>query len=270
MMFVALCGDKGSPGVTSTALALASAWPGDAIAIEANPAGGDLAIRLRPGRSVLPETPTVLSVATAAHADRELDPVRTHAHTLNSTTSVVPGALLPEQMANVRDWVPLADSLVRCGSPVFVDVGQLHCSSPMLGVAARADLVVVVARPDMLSVIRLRERLNRMALDLAHLRGEAPRLLPLLVTPGRYGAADVADLRGILAETSAKPFVVDCGFLAHDQSAVHRLEAGEEPTGRLARTDLLRTARAVTDRLESLAASAVQAPPNKSMAGGRG
>ena len=47
-MFIVLCGDKGSPGVTTTAVALASAWAGHAIAVEANPAGGDLAIRLRP------------------------------------------------------------------------------------------------------------------------------------------------------------------------------------------------------------------------------
>ena len=258
-MFVALCGDKGSPGVTTTALALASAWAGHAIAVEANPAGGDLAIRLHPGGTALPETPTVLSVATAARGEREKDPVGTHAHTLNSTTGVVPGALLAEQMANIGDWSPLADAFVRCDSPVFVDVGHLHSSSPMLGVAARADLVVVVARPDMSSVVRLRERLVRLASDLAHLRGAAPRLLPLLVTTSRHGVADVSDLRGLLAETPAKPFVVDCGFLAHDPSGLARLEAGEEPAGRLSRTDLLRTARAMASSFESLAGSPAKA-----------
>src|SRR5680860_1505566 len=108
-MFVALCGDKGSPGVTSTALALASAWAGHAIAVEANPAGGDLAIRLHPGGSALPEAPTVLSVVTAARAGREQDPASTHAHALNSSTAVVPGPLLAEQMANVGERRPIAD-----------------------------------------------------------------------------------------------------------------------------------------------------------------
>src|SRR4051794_9705884 len=255
MMFVALCGDKGSPGVTTTALVLASAWAGQAVAVEADPAGGDLAIRLRPGGSTLPETPTVLSVATAARADREHDPVATHAHALNSTTGVVPSPVLAEQMANVGDWSPLADALARSASPVFVDVGHLHSAARMLRVAAHADLVVAVGRPDMSAVIRLRDRLVRLALDLAHLRGAAPRLLPLLVTTSRHGAADVADLRAILAETPVRPFVVDCGFLAHDPSGVRRLEAGDEPGGRLSRTELLRTARAVTDRLESLTGS---------------
>jgi hypothetical protein len=267
-MFVALSGDKGSPGVTTAALALASAWEGHAIAVEANPAGGDLAIRLHPRGSALPETPTVLSVATAARGEREKDPVGTHAHTLNSTTAVVPGGLLAEQMANIVDWSPLADALVCCESPVFVDVGHLHSSSPMLGVAARADLVIVVARPDMSSVVRLRERLVRMAPDLAHLRGMAPRLFPILVSTGRHGAADAVDLRGLLAETPVKPFVVECGFLAHDPLAVARLEAGEEPSGRLSRTDLLRTARTVTTSLESLSGSSAKASTT-SVAGGR-
>ncbi|GAB3662550.1 hypothetical protein GCM10027596_24240 [Nocardioides korecus] len=267
-MFIALCGDKGSPGVTTTALVLASAWAGQAIAVEANPAGGDLAIRLHPGGSTLPETPTVLSVATAARADREHDPVATHAHALNSTTGVVPGAVLAEQMANIGDWSPLTDALARCACQVFVDLGHLHSASPMLGLAASADLVIAVGRPDMASVIRLRERLVRLAPDLAHLRGAAPRLLPLLVTTSRHGAADVADLRGILAETPVKPFVVDCGFLAHDPSGVLRLQAGDEPGGRLSRTDLLRTARAVTGRLEFLAGSPAAAS-KPSVVGGR-
>src|SRR3954469_11038879 len=146
-MLIALCGDKGSPGVTTTALALASAWAGQAIVVEADPAGGDLAIRLHPGGSTLPETPTVLSVATDARADREHDPVAKHAHALNSTTGVVPGAVLAEQMANIGDWSPFADALERCAPSVFVDLGHLHSRSPMLPVAARADLVIAVGRP---------------------------------------------------------------------------------------------------------------------------
>ena len=267
-MFIALCGDKGSPGVTTSALVLASAWAGQATVVEADPAGGDLAIRLHPGGSTLPETPTLLSVATAARADRKHDPVATLAHALNSTTGVVPGAVLAEQMANIGDWSPLTDALARSASPVFVDLGHLHSAAPMLRVAARADLVIAVGRPDMSSVIRLRERLVRLAPDLAHLRGASPRLLPLLVTTSRHGTADVADLRGILAETPVKPFVVDCGFLAHDPSAVLRLEAGDEPCGRLSRTDLLRTARAVTSRLESLIGSPTPAS-KPSLVGGR-
>ncbi len=66
-MLVALCSDKGSPGTTTTALALAAGWPTPAVVIEADPYGGDLGLRLRTETGcVLPETPTVLTLATAA------------------------------------------------------------------------------------------------------------------------------------------------------------------------------------------------------------
>lgn len=258
-MFVALCGDKGAPGVTTSALALASAWPGPAVVVEASPAGGDLALRLHPKGSVLPETPTVLSLVTASRSARGEDPVATHAHVLNATTTVVPGAGLAEQFANIRDWEPLADVLGRTEARVFVDLGHIHASSPTLGVAARADVVVVVSRPDLPSIVRMRERLSRLATDLAYLRGAPPRLFPLLISTRRHGQADVADLRAILAETPANPFVPDAGFLAHDLPAVRRLEAGENPAGRLSRTELLRTARAAASQLEGIGGSPTQA-----------
>lgn len=257
-MFIALCGDKGAPGVTTSALALASAWPGPAVVVEASPAGGDLAIRLHPKGSVLPEMPTVLTVVTASRHTRDQDPVSAHSHVLNSTTTVVPGAAFAEQVANIGEWSPLADALGRTKACVFADLGHLHASSPVLRVAARADVVIVVSRPDMPSVVRLRERLTRLATDLAHLRDGAPRLFPLLISTSRHGAADVADLRAVLAETAAKPFLADAGFLAHDPSAVRRLEAGEEPAGRLSRTDLMRTARAVDSQLQGVVGSSVQ------------
>lgn len=191
----------------------------------------------------------MITAARNAHGD---DPVGSHAHPLNARTSVVPGATMAEQHAKIGDWAPLADALGRSKTPVFADLGHLHASSPVVGLAARADVVVVVSRPDMPSIVRLRERLIRLASDLARLRGAAPNLFPLLLSMSRHGHADVADLRTILAETPANPFLVGTGFLALDPAAVRRLEAGEDPAGRLSRTDLLRSAQAVTRQLEQL------------------
>ena len=43
MPLIALASVKGSPGVTTTCLVLAAAWPGQRrLIIEADPAGGDL------------------------------------------------------------------------------------------------------------------------------------------------------------------------------------------------------------------------------------
>ena len=252
-MLVAVCSDKGSPGATTTALTLASAWSGRAIVVEADPGGGDFAIRLRTSDgAALPEAPTVLTVAAAARTNRAPDLALRHAHRLTDDVAVIPGHLAPEQSAGVSEWESCGSALAASQVPVFVDVGRLHAGSVVLPVAAMADVVVVVARPDPGSVIRLRERLRRLAPALAAHGGRPPRLLPVLVALGRHGAADVEDLRRILADSPARPFVVGSTFVAFDPGAVARLEAGEDPGGRLARTQLLRTARAVATQLTSL------------------
>lgn len=255
-MLVALCSDKGSPGVTTAALALAAAWPEPATVVEGDAAGGDLALRVRPKGTALSEAPTILSVLTAARSHQGEDPVGEHSHVLNSTTVVVPGAVLAEQMSRVGDWLPLADALARGDRVTFFDAGHLRADSPTLPVVARAELVIAVGRPDVGSIIRLRERLVHLAGDLAPLRGGPPQLMALLITASRHARADIRDLLAVLIETSAKPFLVDAGFLAHDPDAVRRLEAGDEPTGRLARTDLMRSARTVIDQI----AAAISAP----------
>jgi hypothetical protein len=115
-MLLALCSDKGSPGVTTSALAIASAWEEPSIVVEADPAGGDLGIRLRPAGSPLPEAPTMLSLAAAARADKNRDLLARHTQPLNSRVAVVPGALRHEQMTKTADWTPVAEALQRSAS----------------------------------------------------------------------------------------------------------------------------------------------------------
>jgi len=255
-MVVAVCSDKGSPGATTTALALAAGWPGPAVAVEADPYGGDLAIRVRTGTgAALPEAPTVLTVATAARTSPPgalPDLVARYAHRVGPQLSVLPGHLAAEQISGVANWEPFAEALASSTVPVVVDVGRLHAGSPLLPVAARADVVVVVGQAQPVSVIRLRERLTRLVAPLAAQRGSPPRLFPVLVSPSRHGRADVADLRRVLDDTPAGPLLVGVGYLAMDPAAVRRLEAGEDPTRRLARTPLLRTASALAVELSAL------------------
>jgi hypothetical protein len=169
--------------------------------------------------------------------------VHRYAHRLTEQVAVVPGHLVAEQISGVRDWTPLATCLARAKAPVLADLGRVHSGSPLLPVAAAADALVVVSRTDAGSVIRLRERLVRLIPSVAGLRGAPLRVFPLLVTNSRYGVGDTADVTRLLRESPAGPLVSSVGYLAMDRPAVRRLEVGDDPKGRLARTALLRTAK---------------------------
>lgn len=252
-MYVAVCSDKGSPGATTTTLALASAWQVPATVVEADPYGGDVAVRMRTeAGAVLPETPTVLTLATAARTGPDSALVARYARTINEQLSIVPGHLIAEQASGVPDWEPLASSLAISRTPVFADLGRLHSASPVLPLAATADVLVVTGRADASSVIRLRERLCRLVPALAAKRGSPPRLFPVLIARDRHGQSHVEDLRRVLDETPAGPLVVGSGYIALDAGAVTRLEAGEFPGGWLARTALLRSARRTAAELAGL------------------
>ena len=63
-MLISFLSAKGSPGVTTTVLALASRWPAPAVVVEADPMGGDMLAGV--GGAAVPATRTVLDLVVAA------------------------------------------------------------------------------------------------------------------------------------------------------------------------------------------------------------
>lgn len=259
---IAVAADKGSPGATVTALALASAWPQPATVVEADPWGADLPLRVRRGAEVLADRETVLSLATAATSTRDTDGrapsssphlVDRYAQDLSDQVRIVPGPVAAERAAAVPNWSALARALDASNHLVFADLGRLHVSSPSLPVAAAADVVVVVCRGEVESVVRLRERLTALVPALADARGSAPVVMPVVVSSRRHGLGDAADVQRALAEAPTAPFIAGVGWLAWDPGAVAALYRGDEPAGRgLARTALMKSARDVVAVLADL------------------
>lgn len=244
-MFVAVCCDRGAPGSTTSALALGVASPEPSVVIEADPYGGDLALRCRTkDGAALPETPTVLTVATAARTATSPEVVSEYAHPFTDHTGLVPGHLTAEQSAGVTDWTPLARLLERSSAPMVVDLGRIHSHSPSLPLAAAADVLVAVTRPDLGAVVHLRERLARLVPPVAELRGRPPVLLPVVIAPRRVGPTHAAQIGEVLGDTAAGPVLAGVGWLAWDPRGVQQLERGAV-TGRRARTALLRSAATV-------------------------
>lgn len=259
MSLIALFSDKGSPGATTLALALATVWPQPVALVECDPAGGDLALRLTDpaGRPALCPEPGLLTLA----ADARRDPTGTastwaHGQPLLAVSGpvVVPGLDRPEQGAALAGlWPSIAALLARPHGDVLADLGRLHPGSPASAVAEVADVLVGVARGSADGMLRMRDRFDAVLTGLPA-RPDRRTFVVLVVEDRRAGEA-VAAMRAVL-EHSGLPVTV-AGFLAHDPATVRDLLGGQGGA-RLQRSLLARSACAMlpllTDHTEDVPA----------------
>lgn len=264
-MLFAVCSDRGAPGSTTTALALAAARGLPAVVVEADPYGGDLALRLRPDgnrKHPLPLTPTVLGVAAGRSSQRpqagpigmpterrdeprHLDLWQDGSHELNRTVRVVPGFLTAEQGTSLA-WPVLTAALEAQTVPVFADLGRIHTGSPSMPLAAAADALITVCRGDMGSVTHMTERLEQLVTAIAERNGRPPLVLPIVVADRRHGARLAARVADVLCETGVAPALRGVGWLAWDPSAVQSLQEGGDPWAKpLRKSHLMQSARKV-------------------------
>lgn len=230
MTVLAVASAKHSPGVTTAAVALASAW-GDALVVEVDPSGGDVAARAR-----LPLDPGLTTLAASGrHADAGLD-VGRHAQALPSGGAVVIAPPNPELTSNAL--ITLGPRIARAlaGGRAILDCGRLVPAAPSLPVATAADALVIVAEPTVGSVEHVRVR-------LPFLRDVHPVVTVVLVGNRPYRPSDVEHALDVPV----------AGALAVDPRGVGALYAGTG--GR--RSALVRSARSVLDVVQELLGSEV-------------
>jgi MinD-like ATPase involved in chromosome partitioning or flagellar assembly len=153
---VALASAKGSPGVSTTALALASRWPRQVVLIEADPAGGDLA-----ARTGLAEEPGLVGLAAALRRNRPDAPLNSELleHYQQRAPIGVEVVAAPAASQQAAAAVTLlAAQAARpssTGGDLLVDLGRVAGQSRSdAGPASQqmsraADLVVWVCRPEL-------------------------------------------------------------------------------------------------------------------------
>ena len=251
MTVIAMFSDKGSPGVTTLALALAASWPRAVTIAECDPAGGDLALRLTDagGRPRLPADSGLLALAGAVRRTATPDP-DDHAYALAGwpNIAVLTGLTTPEQGAGIGElWPAITAALTAPGrGDVIADLGRLHPGSPAHSVAAAADVLLGVARGDAVGVLRLRDRLRHL-LEVVPENERGPRRVAVvLVVDDRHGAEAVSSMRAVLAQAQIPATVI--GYLAHDARALKELHHGQ-PGSCLERSLLLRSARSLVSEL---------------------
>ncbi len=250
MALIAVAADKGAPGVTTTALALAAVWPRPVLLAECDPAGGDLVYRLpaADGDRLDPRR-GLLSLAVAARRGLQPQQIWEHVQKLNGGLDVLTGVTNADQGAGLNLlWGPVGRVLAaNTEADVIADCGRLGVDGPLYDLLAEASLVVLVTRASLGEVIRLRDRAAAIAAGLR--KRNRPGLLAdvVVVADYKHFRTSIAEIGEALSQTSAPARVA--GGLADDSKGADLLRG--EWGGKLDKSLLIRTARDIAEHLVS-------------------
>ena len=161
MALIVLASDKGSPGVTTSAVALAGVWPRRAVLAECDPSGGDLVYRssAEQGGPLMPNL-GMLSLATAARHGLSENQLGDHMQRVHGSLEVIVGLATGDQAVGLSGlWSNLGRAFDSMGdADVIADCGRLGTDSPTLELIANATLVVLVARTSAEQIAHVRDR----------------------------------------------------------------------------------------------------------------
>jgi len=258
MALIIVAGDKGSPGVTTSAVALAAAWPRRAVVAECDPHGGDLVYRLAAehGGPLDPNT-GLLSLALAARHGFETHNLPHHLQRVNGGMDVLLGLGTAEQAAAMAPlWQRLGRSFdqfadlrygeTRYGGDVIADCGRVGPDSPTLEMMRFAAMVLLVARADAEQIAHVRDRVNGLSQKLHGNQGSTisvarPPIGVVLIAPPRDAKRVASQVGELLAATAGGAEVL--GVLADDPDGAAALNG--RGRARIDRSLLIRSARDV-------------------------
>jgi hypothetical protein len=188
----ALVSAGGSPGVTTTAIALALTWPTPVIVAECDPSGGDilaglLAGRVPAGRGLMEHAMESGRSGRAVTASLATPLVPLDE---GGTRMLLPGLTDPRQAAGLAAaWPAVAATLTVQHADVIADCGRLDAGTGQpLAVLSAARTVAIVLRPTLRQVWLAQSRVEA----LRQLLGGGARLGLFLTGPGTHSAREVA------------------------------------------------------------------------------
>jgi len=245
---IAIASDKGAPGVTTAALALAAVWPRPVLLAECDPAGGDLVYRFPAvGGGHLDPRRGVLSLAVVARRGMQPQQVWEHVQKLHGGLDVLAGVTNAEQGAGLSLlWGPIGKALASLPqADVIADCGRLGADGPLYDLLAEATTVVLVTKVHVADVIRLRDRAAAFA-AAAQSRGRRNFGVGVVVVADhKKFRASLGEVQHVLGQANAPATVL--GGIAHDTKGADLLSG--EWGGNLDRTMLIKTAREVARQL---------------------
>jgi hypothetical protein len=244
---IAVAADKGSPGVTTSAVALAAVWPRPVLLAECDPAGGDLVFRLPAAdRGRLDTRRGLLSLAVAARRGMAPGQVWEHVQKVHGGLDVLAGVTSAEQAAGLQAlWGTVGT--VLAGLPeadVIADCGRIGVDGPFYDLLAQASATLLITGASLGEVIRLRERATAVAAGLQRRGRPGVRIQTVIIAHPRHLNAALSEVAHALGKGS--PATV-AGGIAHDPKSAESL-AGEWG-GKLDKSMLIRTARQIAAEL---------------------
>jgi len=245
---IAMVSASGSPGVTTTALGLALAWPRPVMLVDADPTGGS-SVLAGYFHGDVPHTGGLLEVALA-HRDGNLADGLPYAllPIPGSDVQFLPGVRSHEQSRALRDlWEPLLaelSDLQRTGQDVIVDAGRLGLVGSAEPVVHGADVTFLLTRSDLPALAGARSWAGTLRQESSRV-GPASRLQVLLVGDGRpYGEREVSSVLRLPVLTS----------VAWDPAAASVFSRGAPPPRRFEASRLARSLRGTASAVRSVLA----------------
>jgi hypothetical protein len=240
MAMYALVSPGGSPGVTTTALALALTWPRPVIVAECDPSGGAILSGLFAGH--LPAPRGLLGVALDAGrgAGTIAGELSGYLAPLDDSGSrmFLAGVVDPRQAPGLApSWPVIAAALAGQKADVIADCGRLDAGHGQpASVLAQALAVVMIMRPSLRQIAAARPRA-----ELAwSLTGGNGRLGVLLIGNRRRGAGDRGHAAGEISKVLGVPVI---GSLPDDARTAAVLSDGAGRRSGLSGRPLMRAAR---------------------------
>ncbi|MFI8528549.1 hypothetical protein ACIGB8_29105 [Promicromonospora sukumoe] len=251
MAVIALCSASGSPGVTTTALGLAIAWPRPVLLVEADPVGGS-AILAGWFQGAHDHDTGLLDVAFAAEPvaaalDRVAVPIK-------DGVRFVPGVrshLEARELGGL--WGPLVEVLAgldATGQDVIIDAGRLGMADSPRFLLERADMTLLVTRTDLPALAAVRSHTDLVVRTRAWKRAGL-----LVVGPDRpYSGRGASKLLGL-------PLAGSVAYSPKDAETYH---LGAPPRARFHKSGYVRSL-AATARTLAAAISLGAAPPGPAL-----
>ncbi len=228
MIISVICG-KGSPGASTAALGMTLCWPRPVLLVEADPAGGSLALGYAAGADVGGRSLT--GVRVAARRSGMAPAIWANVVTLGENRWLLPGVDTTQQAATI-DYPALASALAGLGVDVIIDAGRIPAPVRHDALWAAADVVIVATRSTLPSVhsAQIAAAVAREAIGAT-----GPVLQSVIVGASRpYSERDI---RAAMADISPV-----AGVLAWDPAAAGALADARPAPRAFASSPLMRSA----------------------------